>query len=90
MNKFPEFYGLKLIERTGYYQLMNSNSFFLTRYIDRLTTIFNKVNVTFKESGNVYNVVNGTVLPEKVEKNILLQEVEGIKIFKTFIDVRKV
>ena len=51
--------------------------------------IFNEVNVIFKESKKVYNVVNDAVLPEKVEKKILLHYyVDGVTMYETFIDER--
>ena len=88
VNEFSELYGLKSIERTKHYQLTGSNRFLLTRDIDRFTTIVNEVNVTFKESENVYNVVNGAILLEKVEKEILLHDVEGVTMYETYIDER--
>lgn len=47
--------------------------------------IFNEANVTFKEYENVYNVVNGAVLLEKVEKEIHIHDA-GVKMYETFID----
>ena len=51
--------------------------------IEKLVTCKNVV--TFKESENVYNVVNGAVLPEKFEKEILLYDVEGVQVMKRLL-----
>ena len=58
---------------------MGYSRFLLTRDIDRLTAIFNEVNITFKKSQNVYNGGNGSVLPEKVEKKLLLKVLKCTK-----------
>ena len=83
-NKFSELYGLKSTERIENYQL--TRSFVFIRNINRLMAIISGIDVAFKELENVYNVVDGAVLSEKVEKEILLYDVEGVKMYEIFID----
>ena len=83
-NEFSELYGLKSTERTENYQL--TRSFVLIRNIDRLMAIFNGIDVAFKKLENVYNVADSAVLSEKVEKEILLYDAKGVKMYEMFID----
>ena len=83
-NEFSELYGLKSTERTKNYQL--TRSFVLIRNIDRLMAIFNGIDVAFKKLENVYNVADSAVLSEKVEKEILLYDAKGVKMYEMFID----